>query len=74
MLGWTILPRANDTAMPHVWDMLSRYTEPDRRGSDRQIWRVVLAGAWFSFRFDRTGTFGYACVIHPTMRGTVSVA
>jgi hypothetical protein len=31
-------------------------------------------GAWFSFRFDRSGTFRYACVIHPTMRGTVSVA
>jgi plastocyanin len=31
-------------------------------------------GARFSFRFDRPGTFGYACVIHPTMRGTVRVA
>ena len=57
VLGWSILPRANDTAMPHVWDMLSRYTEPDRRGSDRQIWRVVLAGAWFSFRL---ALFGFA--------------
>ena len=43
--------------MPHVWDMLSRYTEPDRRGSDRDIWRVVLAGAWFSFRL---AVFGFA--------------
>ncbi len=57
LIGWTILPRANDTAMPHVWDMLSRYTEPDRRGSDRDIWRVVLAGAWFSFRL---AVFGFA--------------
>ena len=57
VLGWTILPRANDTAMPHVWDMLSRYTEPDRRGSDRDIWRVVLSGAWFSFRL---AVFGFA--------------
>jgi NitT/TauT family transport system permease protein len=56
VLGWTILPRSNDTAMPHVWDMLSRYTEPDRRGSDRQIWRVVLAGAWYSFRL---AVFGF---------------
>jgi NitT/TauT family transport system permease protein len=55
ILGWTILPRANDTAMPHVWDMLSRYTEPDRRGSDRAIWRVVLAGAWYSFRLALLG-------------------
>ena len=57
VLGWTILPRANDTAMPHVWDMLSRYAEPDRRGSDRDIWRVVLAGAWYSFRL---AVFGFA--------------
>ena len=57
VLGWTILPRANDTAMPHMWDMLSRYAEPDRRGSDRDIWRVVLAGAWFSFRL---AVFGFA--------------
>ena len=57
VLGWTILPRANDTAMPHTWDMLSRYAEPDRRGSDRDIWRVVLSGAWFSFRL---AVFGFA--------------
>lgn len=50
VFGWTVLPRANDLAMPHVWEMFSRYTEPDRRGSDRAVWRVVLAGAWFSFR------------------------
>ena len=30
VLGWTILPRANDQAMPHVWTMLSRYLEPER--------------------------------------------
>jgi plastocyanin len=28
----------------------------------------------FSFRFDTPGTFRYACLIHPTMRGTVHVA
>jgi NitT/TauT family transport system permease protein len=55
VLGWTILPRANDTAMPHVWEMLSRYTEPDRRGSSRQIWQVVLAAAWYSFRLALLG-------------------
>lgn len=55
LFGWAVLPRANDTAMPHVWDMFTRYFEPDRRGSDRQIWRVVLAGAWFSFRLALLG-------------------
>ena len=35
----------------------SRYTEPDRRGSDRDIWQIVLSGAWFSFRL---AVFGFA--------------
>jgi NitT/TauT family transport system permease protein len=55
VLGWTILPRANDQAMPHVWDMVSRAFDPDTRGSDRPLWRAVLAGAWFSFRLAAAG-------------------
>lgn len=50
VLGWKILPRANDTAMPHVWEMFSRYGDPAQRGSDEQLWRVVLAGVWYSMR------------------------
>ena len=55
VFGWSLLPRSNDNAMPHVWDMFSRYGEPEVRGSDREIWRVVLAGAWFSFRLALVG-------------------
>ena len=55
VFGWSLLPRSNDNAMPHVWDMLSRYGRPEVRGSDREIWRVVLAGAWFSFRLALVG-------------------
>ncbi len=55
LLGLPVLPRANDTAMPHTWEMLSRLGEPERRGSDRPVWRVVLAGAWFSFRVALVG-------------------
>jgi len=55
LLGIDILPRANDRAMPHVWDMLSRYNRPELRSSSRKIWRVVLAGAWFSFRLSLVG-------------------
>ena len=55
ILGWTILPRANDTAMPHVWEMLSRYAEPERRGSSTPIVIVVLQGAWFTFRIAFVG-------------------
>lgn len=55
VFGWTILPRANDTAMPHVWDVLSRYAEPERRGSSTPIAVVVLQGAWFTFRIALAG-------------------
>ena len=53
--GLHILPRANSRAMPHVWDMLSRYVRPELRGSDRKVWSVVLAGAWFSLRLSTAG-------------------
>jgi NitT/TauT family transport system permease protein len=55
VLGWRILPRTSDNAMPHVWDMFSRYGRPEVRGSDRKIWSVVLAGAWYSFRLAFVG-------------------
>jgi len=55
VFGWTILPRANDQAMPHVWDMLSRYAKPERRGSTTSIFQVVLSGAWFTFRIALAG-------------------
>ncbi|NDA76217.1 MAG: ABC transporter permease subunit [Actinobacteria bacterium] len=57
IFGWKLLPRANDNAMPHVWEMLQRYGRPEIRGSDRKIWSVVLAGAWFSFRLALVGFF-----------------
>ncbi|MEO8163449.1 MAG: ABC transporter permease subunit [Ilumatobacteraceae bacterium] len=55
LLGGKVLPRANDRAMPHVWDMLSRYGRPEVRGSDRKVWSVVLAGGWYSFRLVVAG-------------------
>ena len=55
VFGWTILPRANDTAMPHVWEMLSRYGQPENRASTTPILVVVLRGAWFTFRIALAG-------------------
>ena len=55
LFGISILPRSNSHAMPHIWDMLSRYNRPEVRSSERKIWRVVLAGAWFSFRLSLVG-------------------
>ncbi|MBA3604704.1 MAG: ABC transporter permease subunit [Actinomycetota bacterium] len=55
VFGWNILPRTSDAAMPHVWDMGSRLFDDESRTSDRPIWRVVLSGAWYSFRLALTG-------------------
>jgi len=55
LFGAGVLPRSNDTAMPHIWTMLSRYGRPEVRGSDKRVWVVVLAGAWFSFRLAIVG-------------------
>ncbi len=55
VFGWTILPRANDTAMPHVWEMVSRYGQPENRASDTPILVVVFQGAWFTFRIALAG-------------------
>lgn len=55
VLGVRILPRTSDYAMPHVWDMFSRFASPEVRGSDRTVFDAVLAGAWFSFRLSAAG-------------------
>jgi NitT/TauT family transport system permease protein len=55
VVGWTILPRADDTAMPHVWEMFSRYAQPENSASDTPILIVVLQGAWFTFRIALAG-------------------
>ena len=41
--------------MPHVWEMLSRYADPERRGSSTPIAVIVLQGAWFTFRIAIVG-------------------
>ena len=55
LFGARILPRTSSYAMPHVWDMFSRFNRPEVRGSDRTVFSVVLAGAWFSFRLSAAG-------------------
>jgi NitT/TauT family transport system permease protein len=55
LFGWTVLPRTSDLAMPHVWDMLARFGEPERSGFEGSIFTVVLAGAWFSLRLALAG-------------------
>ena len=50
VLGWNVLPQTNRNAMPHVWDMVEQAVRPREPRVGRAIWRVVLAGVWYSFR------------------------
>jgi NitT/TauT family transport system permease protein len=53
--GWNVLPKTSRNAMPHVWDMFGRLFDPESRTSSTPIWRVVLAGVWYSFRLALLG-------------------
>jgi NitT/TauT family transport system permease protein len=53
--GWNLLPRTNDNAMPHIWEMGERLLDDESRTSDRPIWQVVLSAAWYSFRLALAG-------------------
>ena len=53
--GVRILPRTSEYAMPHVWEMFSRFGRPEVRGSDRTVLAAVVAGAWYSFWLSAAG-------------------
>jgi NitT/TauT family transport system permease protein len=55
VLGMRLLPKAEDRAMPHVWEMFSRFGRPEVRNSDRTVFDAVLSGAWYSFRIALAG-------------------
>ena len=55
LFGRAVLPKSADSAMPHVWDMVTRLFRSEQRGSSRTILETVLAGGWFTFRIALTG-------------------
>jgi NitT/TauT family transport system permease protein len=55
VLGFKIVPRANDTSMPHVIDMLRELGKPEVRGSSRTVLDAVAAATWYSFRIAVAG-------------------
>jgi NitT/TauT family transport system permease protein len=50
VLGFGLLPRTGDRAMPHVWKMVSRLGHPEVRGGSETILSVVTSATWYSFR------------------------
>jgi len=56
ILGWKIIPRTNDRAMPHIIDMLRRFDRPEVRGANqRTVLSAVIAATWYSFRVSLFG-------------------
>jgi NitT/TauT family transport system permease protein len=55
VFGLRLLPKAENSSMPHVWEMLRRYARPEVRGSKSTIFNAVASGAWYSFRIALVG-------------------
>ena len=55
IFGFELPARDRRPSMPHVWDMLGRFGDPERRGADRTVGVAVLEGAWYTFRMAMVG-------------------
>lgn len=55
ILGWEIIPKASNRAMPHTWDILARLADPESGGTDVPIWRTVAGYSWYTFRLSFVG-------------------
>lgn len=55
VLGMRVLPKAEDRAMPHVWEMFQRFGRAEVRSSKDTVLEAVVSGAWYSFRIALTG-------------------
>jgi NitT/TauT family transport system permease protein len=62
LFGARILPRTENSSMPHVWDMFARFHRPEVRGSSRTVGAAVAAGGWYTLRLAAAG-FALGCVI-----------
>lgn len=55
VLGMRVLPKAEDRAMPHVWEMFQRFGRAEVRSSKDTVLEAVVSGAWYSFRIALAG-------------------
>jgi len=54
--GAVVLPRTTDLAMPHVWEMLDKFSEPvNLFAGDQTVGSAVLSACWFTLRLAATG-------------------
>ena len=55
IFGWRIIPKTNDRVMPHTWEMLAEFGEPEVRGQDTPVWQAMLGYAWYTLRMSVAG-------------------
>lgn len=56
VFGVRVLPRADDSSMPHVWEVLRRFGRPESSASGSSAVVVgVLEAVWFTFRVAMAG-------------------
>ncbi|NND74149.1 MAG: ABC transporter permease subunit [Ilumatobacter sp.] len=54
LFGSTVIPKTNDRVMPHTWEMLAEFFDPEVRDTPL-VWEAVLGYAWFTFRLALVG-------------------
>jgi len=57
----------------HTVTAKAKPAQPDGQGKPLFDSGVMKPGDSFSFRFEKEGTYDYACTIHPGMTGTIVV-
>lgn len=55
VFGWRIVPKTNDRVMPHTWEMLAEFGEPEVRGRDTAVWQAMLGYSWYTLRMSLAG-------------------
>jgi NitT/TauT family transport system permease protein len=54
--GAVVLPRTTDLAMPHVWEMVDKFSDPvNLFAGDQTVGSAVLDACWFTLRLAATG-------------------
>lgn len=54
VFGLQIIPKTNDRVMPHTWEMLAEFFDPEVRDTPL-VWQAVAGYTWFTFRLALTG-------------------
>jgi len=56
LFGASVLPRAEDRSMPHVWDVVTRILAPESSASDSpSVLVAMLQACWFTLRVSGEG-------------------